>query len=43
MDIERRDWESYKYTKRAHNPTICSSTLAMLKKDKVLLMTVAPT
>jgi len=43
MDIEKREWEGYKYDKRAHNPTVCSSTLAMVRGEKVALLTVAPT
>lgn len=43
MDVDKRDWEVYRYEKRAHNPTVCSSTLAMLCKGKVALLTVAPT
>jgi hypothetical protein len=43
MDIEKKEWSTIKYEKRAHNPTVCSSTLAMLKKEFVALLTVAPT
>lgn len=43
MDMQRREWDVIRYDRRPHNPTLCSSTIALLKKEKVLLLTVAPT
>lgn len=43
MNIDKREWDIYKYGIRIHNATVCSSTLAMLCESKVVLLTVAPT
>lgn len=43
MDVEKRDWDNYKYDRRPHNPALCSSTMGMLSKEKVAILTVAPT
>ena len=43
MDLETRDWTEVRYDKRTHNQTLCSSSLALMHKNQVLIMTVAPT